>query len=492
MVIGCSSRFRAFVFTVAVAVLPLVFPLATSGLAPVRLTIGDTTVGMTVVPYLVNGTVMVPVAEVASIMGYRATWDAQQRTVGLYKGQVGVMTLKVGSAEARYGSGQKTRLPEPVIIVNNRSMAPLEAFLILTGAQAEYKQGKTVVKVTKPATAGQPSASTLSASAELAAPPMPLPVVMAYYPEDYPGDLSAYDSLTAFGTRIDLVAYFGYHLDEKGNLSGWRSTRLEEAIRSKGSKLLLTIHNAKNGTFDRAAVHRFLSNPAARKAGVRNLAKAMSSGFAGINLDLEAVPAADRSLYTAFVGELATELHAAGKLLTLAIPAKSWDDPSNAWSGAFDYQALGSVADFIVIMAYDEHWVGGNPGPIASINWVENVAAYVSRTIPPQKALLGIPAYAYDWPANGGGTGGARAMGAKAAKQLAAALGAQVSWDDMAQVPYFIYQDKNGQKRVVYFEDARSAQAKLGVVRRYGFGGVAIWRLGFEDPRLWDVLATTL
>ncbi|MDK2784743.1 MAG: spore germination protein [Bacillota bacterium] len=310
--------------------------------------------------------------------------------------------------------------------------------------------------------------------------------VVGYYVEYFEGDDLSFQSFSAHKEAISTIAAFAYNINWDGSVSGRPFTKLKEAAKSAGKPVLALVHNIdQSRDFDGQLVHALLSNPKLRQTAVASIARLVRyGGYAGVNIDFENVPPGDRNNYTAFVRELAAELGRDGHQVTLSVPAKTWDDPGNAWSGAFDYRALGQLADAVMIMAYDEHWSGGPAGPVASLGWVKQVVEYAVREIPPEKIRLGLPAYGYDWPA--GGWGG-RAVTAQEAVALAARYGAAIEWDAAAQSPHFTYWP-GGYAREVWFENASSLAGKLDLVAQYKLGGIALWRLGFEDPKFWDVL----
>jgi spore germination protein YaaH len=306
-------------------------------------------------------------------------------------------------------------------------------------------------------------------------------VVFGYAPEDWPGDTLALSSARAQAANLDGVIYYGYRIDGQGQLEGWDSAGLMDWARKNGKKILLAVHNFRNGAFDSGAADGLLRNPAARQRAIANLLSLMKRGYSGVNLDLENVPPADRELLSSFVAELGQALRREGYLATASVPAKTFDDPWNAWSYAFDYRALGQALDYVTIMAYDEHWAGGSPGPVASLPWVEQVARYALSTIPREKILLGLPAHGYDWY-----PGGADYISFAQAESRARRYGATIQWDVRAQVPYYRYWDAYGRQHTVYYENASSMAGKVDLVTSLGLGGVAIWRLGFEDPASWQ------
>jgi spore germination protein YaaH len=162
------------------------------------------------------------------------------------------------------------------------------------------------------------------------------------------------------------------------------------------------------------------------------------------------------------------------------VPAKTYGDGSNPWSAPFDYRQISLYADYVAVMTYDEHGYSTGPGPIASVPWMNSVIQYAVDQMPRAKILLGIPAYGFDW----GDSGAPTYLSYPRAMASLATSGAVLVRDPASDVPHFTYV-KNGQRHEVWFEDARSWAKKLDLVEDYDLGGVAIWRLGMEDPASW-------
>ncbi len=342
-------------------------------------------------------------------------------------------------------------------------------------------RGAGGTKTAPPAPPGPARPAPLETGAPLAPPGRYL--VAGYYPVDWAGDRTAFDSVREHGADMDVAIYFGYTPDREGRLHNpypSDETAFLSLARQQGIKALAAVHNYAGGGFDGALAHRLLTDDGARRRVAGEILRVMEKGYAGVNIDLENVPPADRGAFTAFIEELAARLRPAGYAVTVAVPAKTGDDPRDGWSGAFDYGALGRAADAVMVMAYDEHWLGGDPGPVASIGWVDRVARYAAASIPPRKVLLGIACYGYDW-----APGRAAAVSAPRAINRARALGVPLSWDEAAQVPWYRYYDERGAGHVVYFENASSMAAKVDLVERHGLGGIALWRLGFEEAAAW-------
>lgn len=136
-----------------------------------------------------------------------------------------------------------------------------------------------------------------------------------------------------------------------------------------------------------------------------------------------------------------------------------------------------------MIMTYDEYYSNGPVGPVASAPWVDRVVRYATTQIPSGRLMLGIAGYGYEWPGRAA-SGGGRALPARRAVEAVRSGEVEGAWDRRAEVPTY----RRGE-RVGYFEDADSTAFKLELVRRHRLAGVALWRLGYEDARIWDDLA---
>ncbi|MGY1844768.1 glycosyl hydrolase family 18 protein [Modestobacter sp. SYSU DS0875] len=242
-----------------------------------------------------------------------------------------------------------------------------------------------------------------------------------------------------------------------------------------------TVQNHRDGEWQGQLVADVLGDPQLSAAHRQALVDAAREhGFDGIDIDYEDLPAPAGPLLVEFLAALREELHAHGLQLSVAVPAQA-ADPAPGTS-AFDYRQLGTVTDQVRVMAYDHAWHGSEPGPVAPLEWVRSVARYAAATIPPEKVMLGLGTYGYDW-AGGAGT----ALQATDAVALAERVGAEPWWDDHTATAGFDYR-ADGDEHTVWFEDARSLAVKQAVAVDAGLRGVAIWRLGGEDPQLWTAV----
>lgn len=300
-----------------------------------------------------------------------------------------------------------------------------------------------------------------------------------------------HETLTAYGRFIDMGILPTYELDANGNFApGAYDSQFLFQWGESGNRQVLAL--VKNLGFRRDVVHQLLADAKTREQAIESIFTLMGKGYDGVNIDFENVAPEDRDLYTAFVRQLSARLRPARYLVTLSVPAKTWDNPAHGWSGAFDYQALAPLVDYLMPMAYDEHWSTGIPGPVASYPWMERVAKYTASAVPADKVMLGLPVYGYDWPeVTSGPQPAARGLSAYRAVEQAREKGVTISFDEGSKTPFYRYQD-GGQNRVVHFSDERSLRFQLELVKEHGFAGIIFWRLGFEVPEIWPVIGETL
>lgn len=248
-----------------------------------------------------------------------------------------------------------------------------------------------------------------------------------------------------------------------------------------GTSLIPTIENFVNNRFDGNLVASIVANPALREKHAEAITQlVVQNAFDGIDIDYESLPLSARNDFTSFIQLLAGKLHGAGKKLSVTVHAKTTDKAPYSAAAAQDWAALGAVADSVKIMAYGYHWKTSTAGPISPLSWLDAIATYAESVIPPNKIMIGLPWYGYDWQGDLG-----TAVTYEQAMGIAQRNGAQIERDVNGEAT-FAY---NG--RVVFFQDATSYARKIAMLkeRHPGIGGFAHWRAGAEDPAIWDVIA---
>jgi spore germination protein YaaH len=316
-------------------------------------------------------------------------------------------------------------------------------------------------------------------------------VVMGFYTDPEGPTPGSKESMIKNAKLLDEVAFFWYSFDPTGKVTpvGKVDLSIKRTAQKNGSKAYALVHNMNlSGSvgFDANLAHSVFVNPSARENLVRNLVNLTTKdGWDGISVDIEKTPPGDRNNFSAFIAELSKALKAKDKVLNVSIPAKFVDYPSDLWSGAYDYAAIGKAADQIILMTYDEHGLGTTQGPIASQGWVDRVINFAVGKIPKEKIVMGLPVYSYDWGSNKPLM--PDYISYDQTVERAKKHGVEILTDPSAKVPQFIY-TANGIRHEVFFENVASLKVKMDYALKHKLHGVGIWRLGMEDPAIWSSL----
>lgn len=204
----------------------------------------------------------------------------------------------------------------------------------------------------------------------------------------------------------------------------------------------------------------------------------------GANLDFELLKPSSRADLSRFVGDVEARLARLHKALAVSVfPLRGMPASVN---GAYDYGALARYANYLVIMAYDHHYSGGPPGPVAPYAWVKDNVAAALRVAPAKKLVLAIGMYGYDW-VNSGKPGAAPTVTDVQAEALARSRGVTPRYVGSLSQNTFTY-TAGGVSHVVWYMGDRSAAERVRLAHASHLGGIALWQLGDEDPRFWRVL----
>lgn len=363
-----------------------------------------------------------------------------------------------------------------VVIRGHRHRGWLYLFLALVVVVASRMAGlgagpvaRWLVALPVSAAGAPPGATALRAGLGL-----PTPLILGYYDGGGVGSLGYRDMVHDVHALSGIIPDW-YQIWSQGQITGTADPGVLRFARAHHLWVFALVQQNQ----DPAVFHTLLNNPAdAAAARAHLLSLVMSQGYDGVNLDFEGILASDRTAYTRFVTALATLFHAHGYYVTLSVPAETANQPRNAWTGAYDYRALGRVADLIMPMAYDDHWAGGTPGGVAPTAWVAAVARYSAETVGARKVVLGVPAYGYNW----GGSPTATPL------SYFQAVALDDSYARGLAGSHFAY-TAGGIRHQVYFEDGQTFLAKAQVAVDYNLRGIALWRLGIEDPAIWSIMA---
>ena len=205
-------------------------------------------------------------------------------------------------------------------------------------------------------------------------------------------------------------------------------------------------------------------------------------GLDGINLDFESITEEQAPHYIQFVRELSIACRNQGIVFSI-------DDPVPTYSKHYDRTEQGIVADYVIIMGYDEHYVGSDAGSVASLSYERDGITGTLENVPKEKIISGIPFYTRLWKTNASGEVSSEAIGMDKADQILSDYKVTAGWSSETSQDYAEFTDEDGNFCQIWLENEASIEEKMKLVQEYGLAGVAEWKLGFERSSIWDVIA---
>ncbi len=342
-------------------------------------------------------------------------------------------------------------------------------------AQARAKLARQIALDTSPTKAPQSPAGA--------------PIMAAFYA---PWQETGIHSLRANKDKITHLMPEWVHLNNDGKTLDFASdfdptvTPInDEVIKiadENGIRVLPILNNGVQGMFDAKRVHLLLNAPNDQVEVATEMRDwLLENKFSGVNLDFENLLDADYAKLPELVQQFQNIFKPAGLRVTMDLEVGNDSIP---------FKRLGELCDWIVLMAYDEHSEEGLPGPIASVDWSEQVLQKAETQIPTEKLVVGIGNYAYDWVK---GKAGAESLTYQEALQLAKGYRDDpedkpedvIRMDGESVNPSFNYSDDSGKEHQVWMLDATTAFNKWNLAQREHLRGAAVWALGQEDPSLW-------
>lgn len=290
-----------------------------------------------------------------------------------------------------------------------------------------------------------------------------------------------FDEYVANTKGLNVISPTWFKLnDDFGGFTSFASQQYVDKAHNKGMEVWALIENIEYS--DSINMYNILSSTTNRTALINNLMdEVLAYGIDGINLDFEQISTDCGEHYIEFIRELSIACRKNGIVLSIDnyVP--------RGFNNHYNRKEQGIVADYVIIMGYDEHYAGSSEaGSVASINFVEDGIRQTVEDVPAEKVINAIPFYTRIWETNGS-TITSQAVGMDKAEESIRVHNVETSWDEETCQNYGEY--TNGETLYqVWLEDEKSIEVKLNVMDNYGIAGVACWRLGYEKPIVWDVI----
>jgi spore germination protein YaaH len=293
------------------------------------------------------------------------------------------------------------------------------------------------------------------------------------------GDSATYLEQLAAAPGLTVTSPRWWTLDADGLLVGETDPDFVAAAHQLGVEVWPYVTNG----FEPARTHRAIGDNRQRKLLAAQLSGAAQlAGADGVNVDFEAFSPVDRDNLTAFVTELRTFVHSWGGIVSVDITSRTRNHEtlSEARGNLFDRRALGEVADYVALMAYDEYNRVRPSGPTASQEWAEDALYWLLRYTNPGQVLLGVPFYSRIWDPE------------DLLRPTTATIGTVV---ELADANPRTFDPEFGIDRVdlddgrfLWAEDYDHLANRIELAREAGVAGIAIWRIGFDTPETWEIV----
>ena len=292
---------------------------------------------------------------------------------------------------------------------------------------------------------------------------------------------------------LTYMTPFTYGITSSGELLPLEDDALLAAARQRDTRPVMHLSTlTESGQFSTDRAVQILTDADLQDRLVEQVLQTVRRrGYAGVDVDFEYLPGTRAAAYAAFMGRLQRLLHSQGAFLWAALaPKTSPTQPGLLYEG-HDYSAIGAATDGVLLMTYEWGYTYGPPMAVAPLPNVRAVLDYAVTEIPPEKIFLGVPNYGYDWPLPFvQGVTRAQSISNQRAIELAIQYDIAIQYDETVQSPFFHYTDGGGTVHEVWFEDARSMEAKLRLIAEYGFQGAGFWNLMRPFSQTWLTLAS--
>jgi spore germination protein len=285
---------------------------------------------------------------------------------------------------------------------------------------------------------------------------------------------------------LTYLAPFAFQSRRDGTLKAPLLNNFPAIAKANRNVLMMVINNQENDQFSDELGRILLTDMAIQDKFLNNIvATAKQYGFRDIHFDFEYLRPADREAYNQFLRKAKARFKSEGWLMSTALAPKTSATQKGKWYEGHDYKAHGEISDFVVIMTYEWGYSGGPAMAVSPIDQVRRVLEYAITEMPSNKILMGQNLYGYDWTLPFVQGSVAKAVSPQQAINLAAIHNVPIQYDMKAQAPHFNYTDSAGKRHEVWFEDARSIQAKFDLIKELNIRGMSYWKLGLPFPQNW-------
>lgn len=443
-------------------------------------------------PIILEGRTLIPARNVFENMSCVVDWSAETKEVNVKRG-TDEITLKINS-DTGYKNGVEFKMDVPAKIINDYTMLPIRAVSEAMGCSVFWDNYNRTVVITDNYVIDAEILSTTEAATEtttIVKETIVQPVadkkqdgikLLWNQMSTVDGNLNEMKKGSIDGLNIISPTWF-YIANSEGDVVSKASHEYADWARDNGYQVWALITNS----FDPAITHHTLSDDVKRKKVINQILEYVDEyELEGLNIDFESVAVADGEYYVQFIREITPLLKERGVIVSvdMYVPSK--------WSVHYNMEEVGKIVDYVMIMAYDEHW-GASPvsGSVSSMPWAETAMKAACEMVDKDKLFMGVPFYTRVWAEETQTDGtvkvSSRALGMDDAYEELTRNNANIVWDEECGQYYGEFV-KEGILYKCWIEDERSMEERLKIARKYDVKGVAAWKRGFERDSIWELI----
>lgn len=438
-------------------------------------------------PVSIGGRTLVPARSVFETLGGNVEWNNDTREVYVSRGNDNII-IEIDNNKGTK-NGEPFMMDTPPKIINDNTMIPVRAVSEALGCDVGWdNNNRTVIIVDNVVTIVEDddkqdnSDSLLENNKDEQMEQNSNNKITMVWDQITKAEQNESPDKRISIPNLDVISPTWFEVtNSQGDILDKGSKSYVEWAHSQGYKVWALISN-----FNPTIIHDTLSNPEIRKKLINKISEYVDKyNLDGINIDIESMAKGDGEYYVQFIREITPVLKEKGVVVSvdMYIPTP--------WTSHYNMEEVGKIVDYVIIMAYDEHYsTSKESGSVASINWVDTAMGNAVKLVDPNKLIMGMPFYTRRWAEenkNGNINVTSVSMKMEDAYNHLVENNAEIVWSEEAGQYYGEY-EKDGILRKIWLEDERSIEEKLKVAQKYNVAGVSGWKRGHEKAAVWDII----
>ena len=439
-------------------------------------------------PVIIEGRTLVPVRDVFEEMGAEVLWNDKEKETTIKKDN-NTVVFKINSNEAIKNNIDVIKLDVPAKIINGYTMVPIRAISDSLGYNVEWDNNIRTIIIETPIeqTTQMTTQTTIETTTETTT-TQPVAnqkqdgIKIVWDQTSKPINDSEAKRKPINGLDVLSPTWFEIKNSE-GDIEDKGSIEYAKWAKQQGYELWGLVSNS----FDPVITHDTLSSPEKRMKIINTLVEyAKKYDLDGINIDFESVAKADGDYYLQFIKEATPIFKQNGLVVSVDMYVPT------PWTAHYQMAEVGKIVDYVIIMAYDEHYSTSKvSGSVSSLPWAEKYMTEATKLVPKDKLIMGVPFYTRVWTetknADGSVSVVSKSLKMDEARKLLEDNNANIVWDEKTRQYYGEYFSDSTTKKI-WLEDEKSMEERMKVARNLDVKGVAGWKRGHENDATWDII----